>query len=60
MGQYEVKHQCDRKCSDCRFFDYDEFWYGEEEWGVFMCAKGHEERITDWGVVACEDFEPDD
>ena len=58
MAQYEVRHQCDRECCDCRFFDYDEWWDGEEEWGVFMCSKGHEECITNWGTVACEDFEP--
>lgn len=59
MAQYEVRHQCDRKCSDCRFFDYDEWWDGEEEYGSLICMKGHTERVC-WGRVNCEDFDPDD
>lgn len=56
MAQYEVKHQCDRECIDCRHFDYEEIFDGEEEYGIFTCKKDHYERIG-WGAVDCEDFE---
>lgn len=57
MGQYEVIHQCDRKCSDCRFFNIDERWVGEEEHFSLICMKGHEKRVC-WGRVNCKDFDP--
>ena len=55
MGQYEVKHQTDMFCSDCAYFDYDDFWDGEEEWGVFSCEKKHDDHIG-WSSDPCEDF----
>lgn len=55
MAQYEVKHQCDMYCSDCVYFDYDEFWDGEEEYGVFTCEKDHHDHIG-WASDPCEDF----
>lgn len=58
MAQYEVRHQCDMKCSDCSYFDYDEIFDGEEEYGYFMCGKDHCEHIG-WGVGPCEDFKFD-
>lgn len=43
-------------CSGCKHFDYDEFWDGEEETGIFHCGKGHYEHIG-WNTEPCEDYE---
>lgn len=51
MAQYKVRHQCDRDCCDCKYFEDEEYWDGEAE-----CRKGHNEHVG-WGVTACDDFE---
>lgn len=55
MGQYEVRHQCDMKCPNCVYFDYDYVWDGEEERGFFTCEKEHDDHIG-WQAEPCEDF----
>ena len=44
------------KCSDCKFFDYDEIWDGDEEIEFFKCGKGHYDHIG-WNTEPCEDYE---
>jgi len=44
------------KCSSCEYFEYDEYWNGEEELCVFNCEKGHLDHIG-WNTEPCEDFE---
>ncbi len=49
---------CDKLCSGCKHFEYDEYWYpdDEEEYGVFNCKKGNLEHIG-WNQPPCEKFE---
>ena len=46
------------KCSECKFFDYDESWDGNEEVELFYCKKGHYDHIG-WNTEPCEDYEED-
>lgn len=43
------------KCSSCEYFEYDEYWNGEEELCVFNCEKGNQDHIG-WNTEPCEDF----
>lgn len=49
---------CSKDCTDCKYFDYDEYWDGVEEYGVMVCEKGHYDHVN-WNAEPCEDFEED-
>lgn len=40
MGQYTVKHQRDRTCSDCKYYSPDIFEDSFGEWTDENCDKG--------------------
>ena len=42
-------------CENCKYFDYEESWDGEEEFCFFMCKRNHD-NIIGWYKDACEDF----
>lgn len=59
MGQYEVRHQTDKTCADCRYYTRDTF---EDSFGPYIeetCDKGHYDRVG-YSVNACEDFMEED
>ena len=45
-----------KKCCNCKSFDYDELWDGEEEVQLFHCDKEHYDHIS-WDAEPCEDYE---
>lgn len=51
----------DLNCSDCKFFDYDEYYDPDscEEYGVFECKKNHYDHIS-FNAEPCADFEEED
>lgn len=59
MGQYEVRHQCDKTCADCSHYDWDTFEDSFGSWKEETCAKGHHERVG-YSVDACKDFKEED
>ena len=46
----------EKKCCNCKSFDYDELWDGEEEIQFFYCDKEHYDHIS-WDAEPCEDYE---
>ena len=48
----------EKQCSDCKYFECDEYWDGEEETVVLSCEKGHYGHVG-WHTEPCEDFEED-
>jgi hypothetical protein len=55
MGQYKVRHQSDRSCMDCRFYDMsvtrDSFGEHIQE----ECDKGHYDYVSRYSEP-CKDF----
>lgn len=43
------------ECSECKYFEYEEIWDGEEEHRFYICHCGHYEEVY-WSAPACEDF----
>lgn len=56
MGQYTVKHQRDRTCADCKFYDFNTFEDSFGEWTEENCDKGRLEYVNRYSEP-CEDFE---
>ena len=56
MADYKVRHQCDRTCADCEYYD---FKIAFDEFGSYMlenfCAKNHYDYVG-WYSEPCEDF----
>lgn len=55
MGQYKVKHQCDRICAECEWYHKDRL---EDSFGPYVeetCSKGHYKRVHQY-ADACRDF----
>ena len=46
----------EKLCWNCKHFEYEESWDGEEECGFYICNKGNSD-IVGWGVELCKDFE---
>lgn len=44
------------KCSDCKYFEYEEIWDGEEEHRFYICHKGRYDGVG-WWNDPCHDFE---
>jgi hypothetical protein len=52
---YEVRHQTDKTCADCAYYDRDIF---EDSFGPYTeesCKRGHSERVG-YSVDACDDY----
>lgn len=52
---YEVRHQTDKTCADCAYYECETF---EDSFGPFRdeyCTKGHSERVG-YSVDSCEDY----
>lgn len=55
MSGYKVRHQCDKTCADCEFYEFeiveDSFGHMREEY----CSKNHYEYV---GIHSepCEDY----
>lgn len=59
MGQYQVRHQCDRPCADCIHYNYDIF---EDDFGTMReeyCNKGHNDRVGYYSEV-CKDYKEEE
>lgn len=41
-------------CHNCRHFDYDESWDGEEERSICYCSEYC--CLLDWHDIACNDY----
>lgn len=55
MGQYQVRHQCDRTCADCIYYDYHE---RPDDFGPVIdeyCDKGHYGHVGYYSEP-CKDF----
>lgn len=55
MGQYTVKHQSDKLCRDCAFYDLDLYQDSFGQAFEYTCEKDHYEHIN-YDADACEDF----
>lgn len=55
MSQYTVKHQSDKLCRDCAFYDLDIY---QDSFGpaiLYRCEKGRHKHI-DYDAEACKDY----
>lgn len=43
------------ECSECKYFEYEETWDGEEEYRFYICHNRHHGEVY-WSAPACEDF----
>lgn len=55
MSQYTVKHQCDRTCADCEYYDYEITWDSFGPIREEYCSKNHYGHVG-WYSEPCEDF----
>lgn len=46
----------EKLCWNCKHFEYEESWDGEEECGFYICNKGNSD-IVGRCVELCKDFE---
>ena len=59
MSNYKVRHQCDRTCADCDYYDYQD---REDSFGPVRdeyCDKGHYGHVGYYSE-ACKDFKEED
>lgn len=55
MSQYTVKHQCDRTCANCEYYEFDII---EDSFGPYTeeyCSKGNYGHVGLYSEP-CEDF----
>ena len=55
MPQYTVRHQCDRTCANCEYYDWDIF---EDSFGPYTeeyCTKGNYGHVGRYSEP-CKDF----